>query len=134
MTMAGSATPELTDDDLRQRVSVLEEGIVVWDEVSHPTERAAEVMGDELARLVAPIGDYGLLIDLTGAGRPTASVRAMLRAHFGRVPAAHAAAFTGQNMLLNAMAYFVLGGVGHASYSVHRGRSEALDAIRRVRG
>ena len=45
----------------------------------------------------------------------------------------HAAIYTGKNFILNIAAKFVMERVGFASYSIHKTKEEALDAIKNVR-
>ena len=118
-----------TVDELHQHVWQHSEDTLVWREVSAPTVYTVETMAQRLHTLAAPLHTHALLIDLTGAGRPSGDVRSALKAAFGRYPLYHAAAFTERNMILNAFAYFVLGGLGLPSHSVHRTQASALMAI-----
>lgn len=126
--------PDSTPEEvalIRARVRRVTDDLLEWHELPVLSAFQFDVMQAELDRLASEMPRYALLVDVTDGARPTAADRARLRTLFtsAGAKAFHVAVFTGRNLLLNAAAHFVLGGLGLASHSVHRTRDQAIEAI-----
>jgi hypothetical protein len=129
--------PEISNAErevLRAQVAVIDKDIISWREAPVTTTYQVDVFGEKLADLAQVLDDYYLLIDLSETIRPSAAVLERLRQIMSNQhKLRHAAVFTGKNFILNVAARFVLARIGFASFSIHKTREEALDAITRAR-
>lgn len=124
--------PESTPEELKaieDRIYLYETGIVMYKEL--PVQSMFQL--DIFERRMTELGDrngYSLLIDLTEAKPPNATIRARLQRLYGSQPLRKVGVFTGRNFMLNIAAKFVLGGIGLKAFSVHTTLDQALGAIR----
>jgi hypothetical protein len=103
---------------------------VVWHEVPIQTTYQIVNFGQKLSELTRDLERFYLLIDLTEAQRPSAEIiNAVRKAMQERPGMAHVGVYTGMNFMLNIAAKFVLERVGFVSYSLHKTREDALQAI-----
>jgi hypothetical protein len=124
-----SSTPEEIAA-LKERVYVLSPGVIMYREVPIQTVFQLDRFEEKLNELAAAVEGYALVIDLTEAEVPGAAIRARLKKLFGGQPKlGRTVVYTGKNFMLNVAAKFVLGGAGLRSFSVHKTREQALDAL-----
>lgn len=126
--------PESSDAEreaLRDRVSLVEDHMVLFRAVPVPTPFQLDLCFDKIEELTAGMVSFALVIDLTEGRRPSAEVRAHLRERFSRLTRiAHTSLLVGPNFLLSVAARFVLRGAGHGSLTIHRRHADALKAAR----
>lgn len=130
--------PEISDserDVLRAQVTLMDENIISWQEAPVTTPYQLEVYAEKLRELIKDLDGFYLLADLSNTIRPSPEVLDCLRSIMsGQKKLRHAAVFTGMNPLINVAAKFVLARIGFASFSIHKTRDQALDAIKNARG
>lgn len=141
LAQGGSGAPPVAGGDedpfdleaVRARVVLLRDNIVAIREVGAPTLRHVEAMFDRISEVTRGLERFPLLVDLTEASRPTAELRAALRGRLRLEESrlSHVAIFTGENFLVSIAVQFVMRGQHVRSFSVHRTREQALEAIRR---
>ena len=129
--------PDITKEEreaLRERVYMLSDDVFIWHEVPKPTVYQITILGEKLAELSNGVKEFYLIIDLTISERPSAEIinhiRNIMQVFTGLQ---HAALYTGKNFMLNIAAKFVMERLGFASYSIHKTKEEAQDAIINVR-
>ena len=129
--------PEISENEreiLRAQVSLIDDDIILWREAPLTTVPQIDVYGEKLTELARQLDKVYLLIDLTDTNRPSADVLDRLRKVMStQQNLCHAAVFTGMNFLLNVAAKFVLARIGFASFSIHKTREQALEAIHHAR-
>jgi hypothetical protein len=127
----GPESSEAELDALRNRVSLVEDGILLFRAVPVPTPFQLDLSFDEIEELTEGMSSFALIIDLTEGQRPSAEVRACLRERFSRLTRlAHTSLFVGPSFVLTVAARFVLRGSGHQSVTIHRRHEDALEAAR----
>jgi hypothetical protein len=127
--------PDSSADEIRaieERISVYEPGVLMYAEAPVQSEFQLDIFERRMNEL-GDRGGYRLLIDLTEAKPPGATVRARLQKLFASQPLQAVAIFTGRNFMLNIAAKFVLGGIGLKKFTVHTTQDDALKALRDVR-
>lgn len=129
----GPESTEAEREALRNRVSLVEDRILLFRAVPVPTPFQLNLCFDKVEELTAGMPRFALIIDLTEGRRPSAEVRAHLRERFLRLKElAHTSVIVGPNFVLTVAARFVLRGAGHGSLTFHRGHEDALEAARRA--
>lgn len=127
----GPESSEAEREALRERVSLVEDGILLFRGVPVPTLFQLDLSFDRIEELAEGIPTFALIIDLTEGRRPSAEVRAHLRDRFSRLKGlAHTSLFVGPSYVLTVAARFVLRGAGHSSFTIHRRYEDALEAAR----
>jgi hypothetical protein len=127
----GSESSEAEREALRNRVSLVENRILLFRAVPVPTPFQLDLSFDKIEELTARMSSFALIIDLTEGQRPSAEVRAHLRERFLRLTRlAHTSLFVGPSFVLTVAARFVLRGAGHHSFTIHRRHEDALEAAR----
>jgi hypothetical protein len=128
--------PDSTPEEIqamRDRVFVMEPGIVFWHEIPVQCPFSMQLMIDHALDLIGQQGACGLVVDLTEAEPPSAEVRQVLRPNVERLIAAtrRYVLFTGKNFLLNATAKFIFGAIlGFGRVGLQRTREEAIQEVR----
>lgn len=117
----------------RKNVTLLDARTAMLRQPGGPLNEARILaLFDEVARLMRDPGCEYLIVDLTDADRPNAKNRALLTHHGQMIrDLKHVAVFTGRNALMNVVAKFLLSPI-YRSYSVHKTREQAEEAISRV--
>lgn len=129
----GPGSSDAERQALRARVSVLEDGLVLFRAVPVPTPFQLDLSFDRIEELTAGLASFALVIDLTEGRRPNAEVRARLRERFSRLKRlCHTSIVVGPNFVLTVAARFVLRGSGLGSLTFHRRYVDALEAARRA--
>lgn len=125
--------PDSTEEEiraLRDICYVYKDDIVAHKEPPVSSVFAVDLTFEKFKEITADLASFYLLLDLTECARPDAEFREHLKkrlSEFKKIR--HVAAFTGQNFLLNIAAQFVFSGNLDTSFSVHKTREEALEAI-----
>lgn len=128
--------PDSTKEEIqaiRERVFLAEPGIVVWYELPVQCAFSMRLFEERAAELIKDQRDWGIVIDVTDSGPPSADVREEIRAGMLRLGiATHPYALaTGKNPLLNAAAKFVIAPVlGFGSVAITKTREEAIEVVR----
>lgn len=127
----GPESSEAERAALRNRVSVVEDRILLFRAVPVPTPFQLDLSFDRLEELTARFPMFALIIDLTEGERPNAEIRIHLRQRFSSLAGlVHASIFVGPSFVLTVAARFVLHGAGHSSVTFHRRYENALEAAR----
>lgn len=125
--------PDSTDEEikaLRERIYFFKDDIVMFKEVPAQSVFQLDLFFGKVKEITSDLSSFYMIFDLTEAGRPSAEIRAHLKTRLNELEKLkHAAVFTGQNILLNIAAKFVLSGCDIKSFSVHKKLEEALEAI-----
>lgn len=131
----GADSSESERQALRDRVRRLADDIVLYEEVPVQSVFQIELMFEKLAEITADLDRFFYVIDLSGAQRPPADLRLLLRERFQQFHEriVHTSVHTGKNFMLNVAIKFVFNGFGFSSYTVHRTQEQALEEIERVR-
>lgn len=117
---------------LRDRVSLVEDRVLIFRAVPVPTMFQLDLCFDKIEELTAGMPGFALIIDLTEGRRPGAEVRAHLRERFSRLKRlVHTSLFVGPSFVLSVAARFVLRGSGH-DFTIHRRNEDALEAAHRA--
>ena len=119
---------------LRERVSLLEPGILLWREIPMHTQFTIKTFEDELNRGSREHGARLLLIDIAEASVPNAEIREALRHLVRRLlsgPFDRLAVATGRNFFLTVSARFVLGAaIDQTRCPLYSTNEEALADLR----
>jgi hypothetical protein len=131
--------PESTreeSDAIANRVSVIDEGILLIHEIPVQSAFSVNTMFDRIEALARNWDRFAYVADLTEAQRPDAETRAALRARVVHINprVTHVAIVVGDNLLMRAMARLFAYGMGLASVGIHATRAEAIEGARRVMG
>lgn len=128
----GPESSEAEREALRNRISLVERGIVLFRAVPVPTLFQLNLSFDKIEELTEGMASFALIIDLTEGRRPEPEVRVCLREWFSQVTRlAHASLVVGPSFVLTVAARFVLRGAGQ-SFTIHRRHEDALEAARRA--
>lgn len=127
----GPESSEVERQALRDRVSLIEERVLLFRAVPVPTPFQLDLCFDRIEELTAGTPSFALIIDLTEGRRPSAEARAHLRERFSSLTRlVHTALFVGPSLVLTVAARFVLRSSGHRSFTIHRRYEDALEAAR----
>jgi len=122
--------PDSSEEELktlRERVEILEEGILLFREVPVPSPFTIEYLISWADQLAAEWDSYTIVIDLTEASRPSAEERDSIRRVIGSLSRMnHLAIMTGGNILLNVAVRFIMSGIEGTKVTVHGTMEEAL--------
>ena len=127
--------PDSTEEEiqmLRNRVQLLEAGILLFREVPVMSPFEIDITTDEIAKYLNSGQAKYIIIDLIGVAPPDSLLRAKLKESYS--PYAdqieHVAFFTGMNAILNLVAKFMVRTVGYKKYSFHKTMDQAVNAIK----
>jgi hypothetical protein len=131
--------PESTREEtaaIAERVSIVDEGILLMHEMPVQSPFSVNIMFDRLEALARDWDRFAYVVDLTDARRPDAETRAVLkeRALRVKVRVTYVAIAVGNNVLMRAMARLFAYGMGLASVDIHATQAEAIEEARRVMG
>lgn len=131
--------PESTREEtaaIADRVSIVDEGILLLQEIPVQSPFSVNVMFDRFEMLVRDWDRFAYVVDLTEAKRPDPETRAVLKERVLRLKlrVTHVAIAVGKNLLMRAMARLFAYGMGLASVGIHETRAEAIEEARRVMG
>ena len=121
-------------DELRARVSQLEDRLFMFDEVPVQTPFTLDVLFDRLEEMTAGLDRFAYVVDLSRVKRPNAQVRERLRHRVDRIRPrlAHVAVAVGGNAVIRAVAKLAAFAVGFRSFTIHASLDEAVEACRRA--
>jgi hypothetical protein len=113
---------------------LVENRIVGYYETPRQTDYSVRLLAEGMARVTRGLESFVLLIDLTRAHLPSATVRAALREHIFSDPRLrYVAVYTGRNAAINVVARLVIRNSLHrVSFSISTTRDQALDLARRA--
>jgi len=131
--------PESTREEtaaIADRVSIVDEGILLLQEIPVQSPFSVNVMFDRFEMFARDWDRFAYVVDLTDAKRPDAETRAVLKERALRVKlrVTHVAVVVGNNLLMRAMARLFAYGMGMESVGIHETRAEAIEEARRVMG
>jgi len=131
--------PESTREEreaIADRVSVVEDRILLIHEVPVQSPFSAKLMFDRFRALAHGWDRFAYVVDLTDAKRPNPETRAVLKAQFLAISprVIHLAVAVGDNLLMRAMARIFAYGMGLTNVSIHATRAEAIEEARRAMG
>jgi len=131
--------PESTREEreaIADRVSVVEDRLLLIDEVPVQSPFSVKLMFDRFRALAHGWDRFAYVVDLTDAKRPNPETRAMLKAQFLAISprVIHLAVAVGDNLLMRAMARLFAYGMGLTNVSIHATRAEAIEEARRAMG
>ncbi len=122
--------PDSSEEELnaiRQRVRVLKEGVILYRELPFHSSFTVELMMSWVDHLAAEWDSYAVVVDLSEASHPSAEERDTLRRVLGSFSRMnHMAIMTGQNVLLNVGAKFIMSGIEGTKVTVHSTMEVAL--------
>jgi hypothetical protein len=120
---------------LRQRVVVLEPGVILVREVPVMTKFSVDVLFERERELAEGFDDLHMIIDLRKTAEPDAEIRAHLKKAIASLFGGnfHMALVTGKDHLMNTSVKFVIGKFGRP-VTLHDTIEEALEGIHRGRG
>jgi hypothetical protein len=123
-------------DAIADRVSRIDERVLLMREMPVQTPFSIDVMFDRLEALASGWDRFSYVVDLSDARRPDAETRAALKRRVLRVSprVAHVAIVVGSNLLMRAMARLFAYGMGLTSVGIHVTRDEAIEEAERVIG
>jgi hypothetical protein len=121
---------------IAERVSIVDEGILLLREIPVQSPFSVNIMFDRFETLARDWDRFAYVADLTEAKRPDAETRAVLKGRALRLKfrVTHVAIAVGNNLLMRAMARLFAYGMGFASVGIHATRAEAIEEARRVMG
>jgi hypothetical protein len=129
--------PDSTADEieaLKARVYEYSHDTVMWHEVPVTSEFQAKVCSDKLCELAQKFTSYFLLVDLSNTGLPEFKVMRQLSQTFSKQEnLVHIAIFNEKNIFLNIAARNVLNYIGFESFSLHKTKEQALQAIEDIK-
>jgi hypothetical protein len=123
-------------DAIADRVSVVDERILVIYEIPVQSPFSVNLMFDRIEGLARTWDRFTYVVDLTEAKRPDPETRAVLKARVLAVlpRITHVSIAVGDNLLMRAMARLFAYGMGLPSVGIHSTRAEAIEEARRVMG
>jgi hypothetical protein len=129
------STPEETSA-IANRVSIVDEGILLLHEIPVQSSFSVNVMFDRFETIARDWDRFAYVVDLTEAKRPDPETRVALKERALRLKlrVTHVAIAVGDNLLMRAMARLFAYGMGLASVGIHATRAEAIEEARRVMG
>ena len=121
-------------DELRARVSKLDDRLFMFDEVPVQTTLTVDVLFDRLEELTAGLDRFAYVVDLSRVKRPDARVRERLRHRVGRLRPRleHVGLAVGGNAVIRAVAKVAALVIGLRSFTIHASIDEAVEACRRA--
>ena len=131
--------PESTPEEreaIADRVSVVDDRILLIHEVPVQSPFSVQLMFDRLRALAHDWDRFAYVVDLTEAKRPTPETRAVLKAQTLGLSqrVTHLAVAVGDNLLMLAMARLFAYGMGFTNMTTHATRAEAIEEARRAMG
>lgn len=115
---------------LKARVYKYSHDTVMWHEVPVTSEFQEKICSDKLNELGQEFTSYFLLVDLSNTGLPGFKVMRQLSDSLSKQEnLVHIAIFNEKNIFLNIAARNVLNFIGFESYSLHKTKEQALQAI-----
>jgi hypothetical protein len=131
--------PESTREEreaIVDRVSVVDERILLMHEMPVQTPLSVNLMFDRFEALSQEWDQFAYVVDLTEAKRPDAETRAVLKVRVLRLSprVVHVAIAVGNNLLMRAMARLFAYGMGLSSVGIRATRAEAIEEAQRAMG
>ncbi len=116
---------------IKDRVTVEGGAVILFKEIPIQTPFSVNIIFDQINLLKDQVNDYIIVIDLTEAKMPDVKVRRRIGERFTMLSEnfKHVAFFTGKNGIINTAIKFVMYGINLKSYSVHKTKKEALEAV-----
>ena len=121
----------ITLDEIYARVTVVEPGIIRFQEVKHATPESLRLFGEQIRERGGPFGTFVLIVDLSESTRPDPDFREVMVDWMREQPAFHQCFVRPKNNLQRVALRFMLGRSG-ISVTVHDELEEAIDCAREV--
>jgi hypothetical protein len=121
-------------DQLRRRVSRIDDRLFLLRQVPIQTPLTVEVLFNRLEELAAGLDRFAYVVDLTEARRPDAPTRDLLKQRIHRINErlVHVGLVVGSNAVMRALAKLVVFAGGARSFSFHESIDDAIQACRRA--
>lgn len=117
---------------LKDRVQLIDDTTIYFDEVPIMSEFAIQVTTDQIGEYLNISNVKYLIINLLGTDSPNAPIRAKLKEcytlYIDRIN--YVAFFTGNNIVMNLIAKYMVRSVGYKKFSIHKTKEQAYKAIR----
>ena len=116
---------------IRSRVSIYTSNIILLKEVHKPTEFTVAILFDEVERLSKELDNPSMLADVRDASVPNSKVRKAINERFKGINqfVDHVSYCVGGNILIQAVARFVMYNTKLDSYSIHKSIEDAEKAL-----
>lgn len=121
-------------DELRSRVSKIDDRLLMLHEVPKQTPFTVDVMFDRIEELTAGLDRFAYVVDLREVERPDAKTRDRLKKRVLAINPrlAHVGLAVGGNAVIRAVAKLVVFAIGFPSFSFHASIQDATEACRRA--
>jgi len=130
----GEDSPPIVVEAIKQRVSVIEDEIVLLNEIRHVSPFSINIVFNEMKQYASELENCGYLIDITNTNVPDAKTRRVINNEFkhtlGNVK--HVAFVTGKNFIINTAARFVMYQTSLNSFSIVKDRNQGIADIHKV--
>lgn len=119
---------------IRARVSMIEEKILLYREISDMIQFSVKLMFNELLRLSNQFDSCGYLINLEETKVPDALTRRKISEAFDEtlINVKHVCFVTGRNFIINTAARFAIYQTNVKSFSIHKYEEEALKKLKNI--
>lgn len=125
----------LDEEELRARVTLIDERTVLYREAPVYTDRGRQIMKERADQLVAHLDSFRIIVDITDMTRPSAREREKIRQSIqGNGKLERLVVVTGANVVARMAMKFLFGAMGHFSWSCVGSLDEALDELGIDRG
>ncbi|WNJ17256.1 hypothetical protein [Pontibacter sp. G13] len=129
--------PDSTEEEkqaIRDRIRIRPDGIVHWDEMPVGGIYHLTLFDEQFSRLLEPGRQYGMIVNLTGVGRPNAAYRDALRDYMTSIHDRfyHIAIVTGKGPLINLSAKIVVSIWNLWNFSLETTYQDAEDKLEHV--
>ena len=124
-----TARGTVTWDEIRDRVSVPADGVIMMREIADGSAEGLEALGVIAREKMADFDDACLIIDLTDAELPNASYRRFIVEFMRKMPVHHTAFIQANSALARTAALFMAKRAG-IDVTVHKNVDDAVRACR----
>lgn len=123
-----------TVEAIRNRVSILEEGIILLNEIPIVSPFSINLVFDQMKIFAKTIERCAYLIDITKTEIPNAETRRVINAEFQSTLSnvKHVSFVTGKNFIINTAARFVMYQTNLNSFTIDKTREKGIESINKV--
>ncbi|MGB1013876.1 MAG: hypothetical protein ACPG4T_07070, partial [Nannocystaceae bacterium] len=124
-------TSQAERDLIRRCISTLQPQLIVYRELTYPTETSLEIMRASLSEQTASWPNYVMMVNLSGAAMPTMNVRTQLPRMFEEPHLKHVAVYTGgADPVVELAAKLVVEPILGEHLTFHREQDDAIARLR----
>jgi len=130
----GEDSPPHIVEAIRKRVSILEDGIILLDEIPIVSPFSINHVFDQMKIFAKTLEKCGYLVDITDTVIPNAETRRVINREFQHTLSnvKHVSFVTGKNFIINTAARFVMYQTNLESFSISKTREEGIAAIKKA--